>query len=67
MLEEIAAAIKIERKRQKLTQAELAMACNTGIRFIVELEAAKSTLQIGKVLHVAKRLGLGVQVTGMQI
>jgi HTH-type transcriptional regulator / antitoxin HipB len=66
MLEEIAAAVKQERKRQKLTQAELAMGCNTGIRFIVELEAAKPTLQIGKVLHVVKRLGLGVVVTGVK-
>jgi HTH-type transcriptional regulator / antitoxin HipB len=66
MLEEIAAAVKTERKRQKLTQADLALACNTGIRFVVELEAAKPTLQIGKVLHVVKRLGLSVMVIGGQ-
>jgi HTH-type transcriptional regulator / antitoxin HipB len=68
MLDKIAAAVKTERKRQKLTQADLALACNTGIRFIVELEAAKPTLQIGKVLHVVKRLGMDVVIiSGAQV
>jgi hypothetical protein len=38
------------------------MACGTGVRFIVDLEAGKETCQIGKVLNVIQMLGLKVSV-----
>ena len=38
------------------------MACGTGVRFIVDLEAGKETCQIGKALNVIQMLGLKVSV-----
>jgi y4mF family transcriptional regulator len=52
-----------ERKAQKLRQAELAAASGVGIRFIVDLEAGKPTLQLEKVLHVLATLGCDVTIT----
>ena len=51
-----------ERKAQKLRQAELAAAAGVGIRFIVDLEAGKPTLQLEKVLRVLATLGCDVTV-----
>lgn len=53
---------KKSRKEQDLTQPQLAMACGTGVRFIVDLEAGKETCQIGKVRNVIQMLGLKVRV-----
>ena len=55
--------VRRERKAQKLKQAELAAVSGVGIRFIVELEAGKPTLQLGKVLQVITTLGCDVQIT----
>lgn len=52
-----------ERKAQKLRQAELAAAAGVGVRFIVDLEAGKPTLQLEKVLHVLATLGCDVVIT----
>ena len=57
---EIAFLIKTERKRQNLTQTELAGLCNVGSRFIVDTEAGKETCQIGKVLKVLDILGINL-------
>ena len=51
-----------ERKAQKLRQAELAAAAGVGIRFIVDLEAGKPTLQLEKALHVLATLGCNVTI-----
>jgi len=53
--------IQQERKRQGLRQDELAMVSGTGKRFIVDLEAGKSTCQLGRSLHVANVLGLRIE------
>jgi HTH-type transcriptional regulator / antitoxin HipB len=50
--------IKAYRLEQKLTQAQLATKSGTGLRFIVELERGKPTVQLGKVIAVADALGL---------
>lgn len=55
--------IRRTRKAQGITQPQLAMACGTGIRFIVDLEAGKETCQWGKALLVAQMLGLNVGIT----
>lgn len=55
--------IRRTRKAQGMTQPQLAMACGTGIRFIVDLEAGKETCQLGKALLVAQMLGLNVGIT----
>jgi y4mF family transcriptional regulator len=52
--------VRRERKAQKLRQVELAAAAGVGIRFIVDLEAGKPTLQLEKVLHVLATLGCDV-------
>ncbi len=58
--------IRRTRKTQGMTQPQLAMACGTGIRFIVDLEAGKETCQLGKALLVAQMLGLNVGITGQK-
>ena len=63
---ELGRIIQKTRKAQGMTQPQLAMACGTGIRFIVELEAGKETCQLGKALLVAQMLGLHIDVAGQQ-
>lgn len=58
----IGSIVRAERKAQGLRQQELAAASGVGVRFIVELEAGKPTLQMGKVLHVLSTLGYDLSV-----
>ena len=55
---EFGAAIRAARKAQGLRQDQLAGATGVGTRFIVDLEAGKSTAQLGKALAVVAALGL---------
>ncbi|MEY3276326.1 MAG: hypothetical protein RL153_1593, partial [Verrucomicrobiota bacterium] len=50
------------RKRHGLTQRDVAMACGTGLRFIIELEAGKGSCHLGKAMGVVRALGLRVRV-----
>lgn len=61
--EQLGMSIRRARKAIKLTQPQVAMAANTGIRFIVDLEAGKPTCQIEKVLRVINVLGGDLAVT----
>lgn len=58
------AAVASARKALGLTQRELALAINSGERFIVDLEAGKPTAQLGKALAAAKAVGLGLTAAG---
>jgi len=58
------AAVASARKALGLTQRELALAINSGERFIVDLEAGKPTAQLGKALAAAKAVGLHLTATG---
>lgn len=58
------AAVAAARKALGLTQRELALAINSGERFIVDLEAGKPTAQLGKALAAAKAVGLRLKTTG---
>ncbi|MDR1696484.1 MAG: helix-turn-helix transcriptional regulator [Endomicrobium sp.] len=58
---DIAALIKEERKKQGLTQSQLAAACGVGVRFIVDLEKGKETAVIGKTLRVLLMLGIEIE------
>ena len=49
--------IKTERKSRKLTQTELGELSGTSINFVSQIEAGKSTAQIGKVFRVLQVLG----------
>ena len=60
--QDIAILIKTERKKQNLTQTELAGLCNVGLRFIVDIEAGKETCQISKVLKVLDVLGINLEI-----
>ena len=55
---DLGATVKSARRALKLRQAELAAAAGVGVRFLVELEAGKPTVQLGKVLAVLDALGL---------
>ncbi|TVQ19594.1 MAG: transcriptional regulator [Spirochaetaceae bacterium] len=59
---ELGRAIRARRKELGVTQKELALACGTGVRFIIDLERGKSTVQIGKALQVIRGLGMAVEV-----
>ncbi|MDX8390196.1 MAG: helix-turn-helix transcriptional regulator [Mariprofundaceae bacterium] len=61
--EDIGKLIRLYRKKQSVTQAELAALFAVGVRFISNLENGKPTVELGKVLHVLKSLGLEVAVT----
>lgn len=58
----IGSLIRHERKRQGLTQEQLAAVAGVGIRFVRELEAGKTTCQIGLALQVMRTLGLSWQI-----
>lgn len=53
-------AIRKARKARGLTQQSFADLAGVGRRFISELEKGKKTLEIGKVLHVAKAVGIQI-------
>ena len=57
---EIGLLIKSERKRQGVTQMQLAGIAGTGIRFISDLENGKGTIQVQMLLKVLQTLGLGL-------
>ena len=50
--------IRQRRETLKLTQDDLAFTTGVGRRFIIELEAGKATVQLGKSLRVAEAVGL---------
>lgn len=59
---ELGKLIRSRRKERGLTQSELAMYCNTGIRFISDLENGKTTMQVSKVITVLSMLALDIYV-----
>ena len=54
--------IRETRRAQGLRQDQLAGAAGVGLRFVVELEAGKPTLQLGKVLSVLQALGCSLRI-----
>jgi HTH-type transcriptional regulator/antitoxin HipB len=59
---EFGAAVREARKKEKLTQRQLALSVGAGERFIVDLENGKETIQLGKALHVAASLGMNLEL-----
>ena len=53
------------RKQLGLTQPQLALAAGVGVRFIVELEAGKSTIRLEGVLRVIHALGGELSLSGL--
>ncbi|CCA92526.1 helix-turn-helix domain-containing protein [Novosphingobium sp. PP1Y] len=58
------AVVAASRKALRLTQRDLALAINSGERFIVDLEAGKLTAQLGKALAAAHSVRLRLAATG---
>ncbi len=59
----LGAKVKKRRTELGLNQADLAMSCGTGVRFISDLENGKATCQLGKSLQVLAALGLRLNLT----
>jgi HTH-type transcriptional regulator / antitoxin HipB len=53
---ELGELVRTRRKALEITQGELAGLSGVGVRFIVELEHGKPTLELGRVLRVLNRL-----------
>lgn len=62
-IKDIANLIKQERLKLGMTQAQAAALCNVGTRFLSDLENAKPTLQISKVIKVAHMFGITLVAT----
>ena len=60
---DIAVLVKQERLKLGITQVQAAALCNVGTRFLSDLENAKPTLQIDKVLKVARMFGITLTAT----
>lgn len=60
--QEIGELVKSTRKKLGVTQQNLALISGTGLRFIIELEQGKPTVQLEKVLTVLKTLGLKITI-----
>jgi y4mF family transcriptional regulator len=56
----LGALVRSERKRQKVTQMELASLAGVGVRFLRELENGKESCQLGLALSVLTTLGISV-------
>lgn len=61
-VEDLASRVRARRKELGLTQAELAAMARCGPVFIHQLEHAKPTLQLDKVVSVLEVLGLRLEV-----
>ena len=59
--------IRYQRKKQKLTQEELAAKAGVGIRFIRELEQGNETLQLDKVNQVLTLFGFNLSPVKQQL
>ncbi|WP_407965835.1 type II toxin-antitoxin system Y4mF family antitoxin [Bartonella sp. C271] len=54
--------VKNTRKKQGLTQEQLAATSEVGVRFIRDLEKGKESCQVGKAIHVLAMLGLDIKI-----
>lgn len=60
---EIGSIVRTARKAAGLRQDELAGAAGVGLRFVVDLEAGKPTVQLAKTLQVLAALGCSMDIT----
>lgn len=60
-------AVRAARKQLGLTQPRLALAAGVGVRFIVELEAGKTTVRLENVLKVIDVLGAEIRLAGLPV
>ena len=62
-MKDLAKVVRLARKKQGITQTELAGLSGLGRRFISELERGKPTAQVAKVILVLNILGVGLEAT----
>lgn len=60
--QDIGVVVRRARKAMGLRQPELAAAAGVGLRFLVELERGKATVQLDRLLAVLQALGLDLRV-----
>jgi y4mF family transcriptional regulator len=65
--QQLGQALRAARKYLGLTQSQLALAAGVGVRFIVDLEAGKSTLRLETVLRVIDALGGEINLNGLPV
>ena len=61
-IKDIGKLVKETRKKQKLTQVQLAQLSNVGPRFLSDLENGKPTCEVEKTLKVLSNLGIRLMV-----
>ena len=60
--EDLGSVLRSRRKKQKMTQSDLAALAGTGVRYIVDLENGKPTARIGPALKLIEWLGLEITI-----
>jgi HTH-type transcriptional regulator/antitoxin HipB len=63
--QQLGGALRAARKQLGLTQPQLALAAGVGVRFVVDLEAGKATVQLQQVLRVIDALGGELEISGL--
>jgi len=61
-IKDIGKLVKENRKKQNLTQVQLAQLSNVGTRFLSDLENGKPTCEVEKTLKVLSNLGIKLVV-----
>ena len=64
-LHELAKALEVERKRQKLSREEAASVCGVSASFIRDVEANPENCSLGKLVRLVSGLGLSLNVAGL--
>ena len=59
-------AVRAYRKRQGVSQTQMAAVANTGTRFISDLENGKPSVQLDKALKVAWLLGIRLEALDIE-
>ena len=67
LVDDLGNAVRIARKREDLTQAQLAASARVGLRFLSELENGKPTVQLQRTMQVLAALGLTLGVYDQQV
>ena len=63
---DLGTAIRSARKAMHLRQAEAALLCGVGIRFLSDLENGKDSVRLGTALKVISGLGLTLSIAAKQ-
>jgi y4mF family transcriptional regulator len=61
-VKDLGRAVRQARTAMKLRQAEAALLCGVGVRFLSDLERGKETVRLGPVLKVIQGLGLALML-----